>query len=160
MSAMANSTYIDLYGQSIGRISVDGSAVRGEDGPINPQLVVPLGVQLDNQPDEAMLAIGRLRALLGTDQSIQPAAAICPPVCEDLIGANPAFRVTSRPRGQVTNPVELRFFLTPAQVEELERRRHASRGDVFNLWLEPTVIGLKNFNRHQPGSTRHRGSGT
>ena len=97
---MANSTYIDLYGQSIGRFSVDGTRVRGEGGPINPQLVFPMEVQLDNQPDEAMLAIGRVRALLGTDEYVQPATAICPPVWEDLIGTNPAFRVTSRPRGQ------------------------------------------------------------
>lgn len=153
---MANSTHLDLFGRSIGQISVDGAAVRGEGGPINPQLVFPLEVQLDNQPDEAMLAIGRVRALLGTDQNVQPATAICPPVCEDLIGTNPAFRVTSRPQhGQGTSTVELRFFLTPPQVEGLERRRHASRGDVFNLYLqlEPTVIGLQNFNRHRPGST-------
>ena len=40
-------------------------------------------------------------------------------------------------------------------MEELERRRHASRGDIFNLYLqlEPTVIGLKSFSRRQPGST-------
>ena len=151
---MANSTYIDLFGQSIGQISLDGAAVRAEGGPINPQLVFPLEVQLDNQPDEAMLAIGRVRALLGTDQNVQPATAICPPVCEDLIGTNPAFRVTSHARGQGASTVELRFFLTPAQVEELERRRHAARGDVFNLYLrlEPTVIGLQNFNRQQPGT--------
>ena len=151
---MVNSTPINLYGQSMGQISVDGTKVRGEGGPINPQLVIPLEIQLDNQPDDAMLAIGRVRALLGTDQNVQPATAICPPVCEDLVGTNPAFRVTSRPSGQVTSTVELRFFLTPPQVEELERRRHASGGDVFNLWLqlEPTVIGLKNFNRHQPGT--------
>lgn len=85
---------------------------------------------------------------------MQAATALCPPVCEDLIGTNPAFRVTSRPRGQGTSSLELRFFLTPPQVEVLERRRHASRGDVFNLYLrlEPTVIGLQNFNRQQPGT--------
>lgn len=66
------STYIDLHGQSIGQISVDGAAVRAEGGPINPQLVFPLAVQLDNQPDEAMLAIGRVRALLGTTRTCRP----------------------------------------------------------------------------------------
>ncbi len=154
MSTVANSTYIDLYGQSIGKISVEGTKVRGEGGPVNPQLVFLLDIQLDNQPDEAMLAIGRVQALFGTDQNVQPATAICPQVSEDLVGTNPAFRVTTRPTGQVTSSVELRFSLTPFQVEELERRRHASRGDIFNLYLqlEPTIIGLKNFNRRQPGS--------
>lgn len=145
---MANSTYINLYGQSIGQISVDGAMVRGEGGPINPQLVVPLGIQLDNQPDKAMLAIGRLRALLGTDQNVRPATAICPPVCEELVGGPYGFRVHSKPTGQHSHQIELCFFLTPAQVDELERRRHASQADVFNLYLalEPTVVGLKNFN--------------
>jgi len=151
---VANSVPVVLNDQTIGRISVEGAKVRGEGGPINPQLVVPLEVQLYNQPDETMLAVGRLRVLLGTDEAVQPATAICPPVCADLIGTNPAFAVTSRPTSQVTNQVELRFFLTSAQVEELEHRRHASRGDVFNLHLrlEPTIIGLKNFNRQSPGS--------
>ena len=154
---MANSTYIDLFDQSIGQISLDGAAVRGEGGPINPQLVFPLEVQLDKQPDEAMLAIGRVRALLGTDQNVQAATAICPPIREDLVGGPYGFRVHSgsiSSGGQRAEQIELRFFLTPAQVEELEGRRHAARGDVFNLYLrlEPTVIGLQNFNRQQPGT--------
>jgi hypothetical protein len=150
---MSNSTSISLYSQSIGTISADGAMVRGEGGPINPQLVVPLGIRLNDQPDEAPLAIGRLRALLGTDQNVWPATAICPPVCEELVGGPHGFRVHSKPSGQGDDQIELRFFLTPTQVEELERRRHASRADVFYLYLalEPTVVGLKNFNRNTPG---------
>jgi hypothetical protein len=47
----------------------------------------------------------------------------------------------------------LRFFLTLAQVEELERRRHAKSDDIFYFYLqlEPTIIGLKNFNVPIPG---------
>lgn len=150
---MASSTYIDLFGQSIGTISADGATVRGEGGPINPQLVVPLGIRLDNQPDEATLAIGRLRALLGTDQNVRAATAICPPAGEGLVGGPSGFRVHSKPSSQRDDQIELRFFLTPAQVEDLERRRHAAGTDVFYLWLaiEPTVVGLKNFNVPHPG---------
>jgi hypothetical protein len=70
------------------------------------------------------------------------------------MGTNPAFRVTSPSAGQGTSLVELRFFLTQAQVEDLERRRHASRGDVFNLYLrlEPTVIGLKILTGRRAGA--------
>ena len=99
---MPNTTYIDLFGQSIGSISVDGTTVRSEGGPINPQLVVLLEIQLDNQPDEAMLAIARLGATLGTDLNVRAATAVCPPVCVDLIGTNPAFRVDSRTPDMVT----------------------------------------------------------
>lgn len=152
-NTMSDTKEISLFGQSIGTVFVDGTTIRGEGGPINPQLVVPLEIQLNDQPDEAMLAIARLRSLLGTGQGVQAATAVCPPACVDLIGTNPAFRVASRPSGQYKEQVELRFFLTPAQVEELERRRHASRADVFclSLALEPTVVGLKNFNRNTAG---------
>ncbi|MCL4445886.1 MAG: hypothetical protein M1134_03275 [Actinobacteria bacterium] len=132
---MANTTRIDIYSHVIGRISADGTRVRGEGGPINPQLVFPLEIQLDNQPEEAMLAIARVRALLGTDQNVWPTTAICPPVSEDLIGTNTAFRVHSYATGQHSDEIELRFFLTPAQVDKFERRRHAARADVFNLYL-------------------------
>jgi len=102
---MANSAPIILNDQIIGQISVDGSAVCGEGGPNNPQLVVPLQVQLDNQPEEATLAIGQLRALLATEPSIQPSTAICPPVCEDLMGTNPAFRGHVHGRGVLSRAV-------------------------------------------------------
>ncbi len=153
---MTNSTLINLYGQNIGQISVNGTEVRGEGGPINPQLVVPLEVQLDNQPDEAPLALGRLRATIGTDQIVWPATAICPPICVDLVGG---FRVRSGSTSSTSRggeQVELRFFLTLAQVEELERRRHANRDDAFCLYLQlgPTVIGLKNSNVPRPGQAR------
>ena len=149
---MVNSTCLELFGQIIGRISVDGSNVRGEGGPINPQLVIPIEVQLDNQPEEAMLAIARLRAVLGTDQNVREATAVCPPVCEELVSGSYGFRVHSKSissGGQRGEQIELRFFLTPAQVEELERRRHAAGAEVFNLYLalDPTVVGLKNFNK-------------
>ncbi|MHB8290191.1 MAG: hypothetical protein ACYDEY_13350 [Acidimicrobiales bacterium] len=152
---MASSTSITLFNESIGRISVDGTMVRGEGGYINPQLVIPLKISLHNQPDDAMLAIGRIRALLGADYYVNPAKAICPPASEDLIGPNACFRLYSQPTGQSPDLVNLRFFLTPAQVEELERCRHASPSEVFTLYLqlEPTVIGLKNFNIQTPGTT-------
>jgi hypothetical protein len=148
MSIMTNSTLINLRGQNIGQIAVDGTEVRGEGGPINPQLVVPLEVQLDNQPEEAPLALGRLRATLGTDKNFPAATAICPPVCVDLVGG---FRVRSGSTSSTSRggaQVELRFFLTLAQAEELERHRHANSGDIFYFYLrlEPTIIGLKNFN--------------
>ena len=154
---MPNTTYIILNGQSIGSVSVDGTTVRGEGGPINPQLVVPLDIRLNDQPDEAMLAIARLGATLGTDLNVRAATAVCPPACEELVGGPHGFRVHSKPSSQGDSQIELRFFLTPAQVEELERRRHAAGAEVFNLHLalEPTVVGLKNFNEApEPGGPR------
>lgn len=150
---MTTSVLINLYGQNIGQISVDGTEVRGEGGPINPQLVVPLKVRLDNQPDNAPLALGRLRATLGTDQNFSAATALCPPTCVDLVRGFPIRSGSTLSASRGGEQIELPFFLTLAQVEELERRRHASREDTFYFYLrlEPTIIGLKNFNVPTPG---------
>lgn len=145
---MANSISLYLSYHPIGSISVDTTRISGEGGPINAQLVIPLDIQLCDQPDDAMLAVGSIRALLGTSDNVQANNAICPPAYEDLIAATPPFRVRSLQTGQVPGTVELRFFLTPAQVEELERRRQTNSSDSFALYLrlEPTIIGLHNFN--------------
>ena len=124
---MANSADIVLGHRngSIDSISIGSTKVRGEGGLIKPQFVLPLGIKLDNQPDEALLAIGRLRALLGTDENVWHSTTICLPVCEDLIGGPYGIRAHSGPSGQSDTQIELLFFFTPAQIKDLERRRHA-----------------------------------
>jgi hypothetical protein len=47
----------------------------------------------------------------------------------------------------------LRFYLTPAEVEDVEQRRHAANADVFQLYLglDAIVAGMKSFNQVRPG---------
>jgi hypothetical protein len=62
------------------------------------------------------------------------------------------FNARSIPHGPVDHTVQLRFLLSPAEVEDLERMRHAG-GDVFALYcgLDLVVAGLKTFNEVRPG---------
>lgn len=98
------------------------------------------------------LAIVRLRAFLGTDQNVSSLTAVCPPVSLELFGTS-GFQLFSMPGGQHPTHIELRFFLTLAQLAELERRRHAGDGSSFSLYLSvhPTIVGLQNFNEYTPG---------
>lgn len=149
---MPQPLYFSLHSRSIGTVLVDGSDVRGDGGPHNPQLVVPLTVQLNNQTEEPPLAIARLHALLGTDQDVSPVTAVCPPVSLELFGTS-GFQLYSRQSGQHPTRVELRFVLTVAQLAALERRRHTGDGSSFSLYVSvhPTIVGLQNFNEYTSG---------
>lgn len=137
-------------GRIIGTASVDGGAVRGEGGPIRPQLIVPVTIQMNPQADEAMLAVVWLFARLSTDQHAQPQQVICQPISQQLMTG---FHVHSLPHGTTDHTEYLRFFLTPAEVEDVERRRHAANSEVFQLYLglDPIVAGMKSFNSYGPG---------
>jgi hypothetical protein len=58
------------------------------------------------------------------------------------------FPVRSLPSGTMKHTVWLRFFLTQAEVTELELHRQSSPGDVFTLYLdvEPIVAMITTFN--------------
>jgi hypothetical protein len=49
--------------------------------------------------------------------------------------------------------VELRFFLTQAEVEDVEERRHAVKDGLFQMYLglEVVVAGVEIFNSYGPG---------
>lgn len=137
-------------GRTIGSMSVDGGAVRGEGGPVRPQLVVPLVIQMNPMPETATLAVSSLSAWLSTDMNASPQQTICQPVSKSLV---PNFNVRSIPHGPHDHTVQLRFFLSLAEVEDVEQRRHAVGSDVFTLYLglEVIVAGLQNWNSFGPG---------
>lgn len=136
-------------GRLVGTVSVDGGAVRGEGGPIRPQLVIPLTLDMNPQPDEAMLAVVWLHARLGFDQHASPQQIACQPISHPLVDG---FHARSLPDGAADHTAHLRFFLTPAEVEDLERRRHAGNPDVFQLYLglNPIIAGMKTYNSFDP----------
>jgi len=145
-SILLNST------RSVGTASVDGGAVHGEGGPIRPQLVIPVTFQMNPQADDAMLAIVWVSARLATDQHASPHQVICQPISHQLLSG---FNVHSIPHGTIDHTEHLRFFLTPAEVEDVERRRHDANSDVFQLYLglDPIVAGMKSFNTYGPGQS-------
>jgi hypothetical protein len=132
-------------GQIIGSVRVDGSAVRGEGGPTSPRLVVPVAAEVEQRPAGAAIALCWLRGRLSTDPTA-PATAIAQPATELLLHEYP---VHSFPEGSSEYTVLLAFALTAAEVEELERRRHAQPGDAFALRLELDAVsaGLTTYNQ-------------
>lgn len=138
--------------RTVGTVSVDGGAVRGEGGPIRPQLIVPLTIQMSPQSSDAMIAVCWLQGRLSTDQYASSQMAICQPITEQLVSG---FHAHSLPHGPTDYTAHLRFFLSPAEVEDVEQRRHAAAVDVFMLYLglEAIVAGIKSYNEVQPGGT-------
>jgi hypothetical protein len=129
----------------VGTVFVDGGAIQGEGGPVRPQLVVPVTITMNPQPDKAMLAVVWLHARLAFDQDHSPHQIACQPVSHPLVNG---FNTRSHPKGPWNHTAYLRFFLTPAEVEDLERRRHAANADLFQLYLEldPIVAAIKTYN--------------
>jgi hypothetical protein len=127
---------------------VDGGGVRGEGGPLHPQLVVPLTIEMASMPAEAMVATIWVRCTLLT--MAIPRSVVTQPATEMLMEGFPA---RSLPHGAPSHTAQLRFFLTPSELEALERHRHAASGDPFMLYLgvEAVVAGLRTHNQVNPG---------
>jgi hypothetical protein len=141
---------ISLTNRIVGNVSVDGGAIRGEGGPIRPQLIVPLTIEMSQQPEESSLAVLSIDARLATDQHASPQQTLCQPIFQSLLDGLPA---RSFPSGTADQTIQLRFFLTPAEVEDIEQRRHAQGSDVFQLYLNVglVVAAVKAYNNLTPG---------
>ncbi len=151
--AQVNRQHITLGGgRLVGTVSVDGGAVRAEGGSIRPQLIIPVTIEMNPQPDEAMLAVVWLFARLGFDQHASPHQIVCQPISHQLMTG---FQAHSLPHGSTDHTEYLRFFLTQAEVEDVERRRQESNADVFQLYLglDPVVAAMKSYNSYGPGQT-------
>jgi hypothetical protein len=137
--------------RGIGTVSINGGAIRGEGGALHPQLVMPLKFDLNNYPSESMLAVCRVKATLGPGQNVFAQDALCRPIVEDLTDGFPVHTI---PSGSVSNTVDLRFWLTSAEVEHIESLRHRTQSNTFTLYvsLEAWVAGVKTFNEMKPGS--------
>ena len=144
--AHINPQGIMLYGSiSVGSVSVNGGEVRGEGGPVRPRIMVPLTIEMSPQPEDAMVAVVSLTASLGAQAHSSPRQVLCQPVTRLLTNRFPAHSGTTTN----THTEELRFFLSQAEVEEIETLRHATSTDVFTLFLdlEVTVAALKSYNK-------------
>lgn len=151
--AQINKQDILLGMRSIGSVSVDNGAIRGGGGSIRPQLIVPLTIQMNPMHDQdAMLAVCWLGANLFTDQNASLDMTICQPISQQLMTRFPA---RSQQKIPMDHTEPLRFFLSPAEVEDVEQRRHATKSDIFTLYLglEVMVAGVETFNSVESGLT-------
>lgn len=138
-------------GHTVGSISVNGGAVRGEGGPIRPRLIVPVKFEMNPMGENAMIAVTSLTASLGTDAYPSPANEICQQVSLQLASG---FPVKSQTYAN-NHTVDVRFSMRAAEVEDIETRRHASSSDVFtlHLGLDVVVSALRSHNGTATGQT-------
>jgi hypothetical protein len=137
---------IMLANRGVGKVSINGGGIRGEGGALHPQLVVPMKFDLGNFPAEAMLAVYRVKATLAAEQHPYPGNALCRPTAEDLIDN---FPVHSLPQGDISRSVDLRFWLSSAEVENIETIRHKSPTSTFILHVavEAGIAWVKTYNQ-------------
>jgi len=131
----------------VGNMWVDGGAVRGEGGATHPQLVLPLTIEMATAPEDAMMATVWVRGRLSTESIAH--RLVTQPVSEMLVDAFPA---RSLPSGTMEHRVDLRFFLTQAELEALETHRHASSADSLELYLgiDAIVAAMQGHNERKP----------
>lgn len=152
MAQMNKQSIIVGSTRAVGTVSVDSGSIRAEGGPIRPQLIVPVTIQMNPVPDNSMVAICWLSARLSTDPNAFPHTAICQPISQQLVTG---FHAHSSPHGTTDHTEHLRFFLNPEEVEDVEKRRHADNTELFTLYLglDAIVAGIKTFNSISPGQT-------
>jgi hypothetical protein len=126
---------------------MDPARLRGEGGPLDPCLVVPIKVRMHPQPAEHQLALVWLsgRLMLGPDTSGEQLGST---VGMNLM--NQGFPCRSVPGAPNENGVELRFHLAPAQVSKLEEARHAASPGRFILRV--ALDGVTAWMRHTGNS--------
>jgi hypothetical protein len=112
---------------------------------VRPRIVVPLKIEMSPQSDDAMIAVISLTASLGAPAHASPTQVLCEPIARQLISRFPAH---SGPRVK-EHTEDLRFFLTQAEVEDIETLRPVTNADVFTLHLDLDVVvaGLKSHNK-------------
>ena len=120
---------------SIGKVRLDPTAIRGEGNEYDPRLVVPIKVELYQQPPKHQIVILRLSASLHLSESVGQTNQFASKIHYDTICNMP---MRSLNRGTNESTPELHFNLTHAQLKALENMRH-EQGKILYLRLEPII---------------------
>lgn len=116
----------------VGRVRVDPGAIRSEAGPIEPRLIIPATIEMNNRPLDQMLALTRLTAYLHLHDANNPTTQVGSPAQVDLL---PGMYARSLPEGHNEHNIDLRFQLSLASVQRLESMRHETPDEQFTLHL-------------------------
>lgn len=138
---------IKLSQIGIGTVRLDLTAIRGEGGEYDPRLVIPIKVELHQQPLEHQIILVRLSASLHLDQNPDQRNQFASKVSYDRIYNMP---IRSQVSGPTNGDLELHFNLTHAQLKVLENMRHQPGKNLY-LCLEPVIV----WNKHT-GNTDNR----
>lgn len=144
-----NKQHITVSNRIIGSMWVDGGAIRGDGGMLQPQLIVPLTIDMGPMQPDAMIALIWVRARLLRERS-PGGTPISKPITELLLDGFPA---RSLPQSANDHTVELRFFLSLTELAALEHHRHGTSADPFMLYLgvEAVAGGMRTYNEVRPG---------
>ena len=129
----------------IGTIHLDPTAIRGEGGSTDPALVVPIRVELYQQPSAHQLLLVRLTASLHHAQHPDQRHQFGPTVSYDLLYNMPMRSLTV---GSSTSQLDLFFRLTLAQLHAIEQMRHQPGNNLY-LHLEPVIAWNKHTGNNQ-----------
>ena len=132
----------------VGKVRLDLAKIRGEGGEHDPQLVIPIDIELYQQSREHQIFLIRLSASLHLDQNTDYSTQFSSRVSYDLIYNIPMRSVHTGPSN---GGLDLRFNLTHAQLKALENMRQQA-GKCLYLRLDP-VIG---WNKHTGNSMELR----
>ncbi len=130
---MLATTVISLQNYGVGALSADPAAIRGEGGPRDPRLVVPVRIRLDPLPEEQQVALVRLAGSLHASSPAFPSNQIGPADSQDLT-YHMGFRTL--PSAASEGDLDLRIRLTLPQVACLEELRHGPPEPRFALYLK------------------------
>jgi hypothetical protein len=150
MSARA----IQVGTRAVGEITLDADRVRGEGGPHNPRLVLPVTIRMHTRPAAETLTLTELVCTLYAG-SIGPAGQIGQPAIVDLTRGLPA---RSNPHGSTPSYHEIQFPLSDALISLLEEHRHRTENKAFAGWLtiSATVAWLAALGGESPLSQNIR----
>jgi hypothetical protein len=118
--------------RSVGRIRVDPGRIRGEAGPFDPRLVVPISLEMQQRPADQMIALTAITAYLHLADANNPTTQIGLPADVSLMRGLP---VRSIPGGSSPYGIDMRFQLSLPAVHRLEMARHAANDSDFTLYL-------------------------
>jgi hypothetical protein len=132
----------------VGKVRLDLTKIRGEGGEHDPQLVIPIEIELYQQSREVQIFIVRLSASLHLDQNTDHSTQFSSRVSYDLIYNIP---MRSLHTGSSNGGLDLRFNLTHAQLKALENMRQEP-GKYLYLRLDPVIA----WNKHTGNSMELR----
>lgn len=116
-------------GPGVGTISLNTDEIRGEGGPHDARLVLPLVVRLEPQPERANLGLTELTVALHLTSAggpVFPATQVGP--CVSLLGGTV---LPCIPGSSTSYPIEARVPLSQAIIAQIEGRRHESPDKAF-----------------------------
>jgi len=131
---------ISLGSLPIGTVRLDPAEIRGEGDEHDPRLVIPIKIELHQQPREHQIFIVRLSASLYLEQDLSQRNQFASKISYDLFHN---MLLASTHLGVNNRALDLYFDLTQAQLKELENKRHEPGKHLYLHSVGQSTISLQ-----------------